>query len=197
MKRTAPLARNTPLVAYTPLSRSSGLTRSPWSSLVPFPVSGGTGKSAATRETGFSRAVKLGVRRRAGRGSVEDAMCEACGKWLGRYDGEVQHRAARGAGGCTDEVIAGYANAALLCGHGAAHIRSGCHGACEDRRADMSMDDKGFWIRHGTTPEYDPRLIPVKLASEHGSGILVFLAADGLGPDGTGYLLESPGRCAA
>ena len=179
-------------------ARTRPMTRTPWISQAPLLSANAARlreeavKSAATRATGFSRAVKLGVRKRAGNGSVEDAVCEACGKWLGRYDGEVQHRAARGAGGCADEVIGGYANAALLCGHGAAPIRCGCHGACEDRKPEMGMDDKGFWIKHGTTPAFDPRLVPVKLASEHGSRILVYLAADGLGPDGTGYLLQAP-----
>jgi hypothetical protein len=133
--------------------------------------------------------VKLLVRKRAGNGDEFQARCEAHGGWLGRDAGEFQHRAARGAGGYRDAVINGPANCVLLCPE--------CHRRAESRAEDMSMRDKGFWIEHGTTPEYDPRLIPVKLASEHGSGILVFLAADGLGPDGTGYLLESPGRCAA
>lgn len=30
-----------------------------------------------------------------------------------------------------------------------------------------------------------------------GGGFPVFLAADGLGPDGTGYLFEAPGEAAA
>ncbi len=56
----------------------------------------------------------------------------------------------------------------------------------------MGMEWGGFWIEHGTTPEYDPRLVPILLASPHGPGIQVWLAADGKGPDGTGYLLERP-----
>ncbi len=148
------------------------------------------GKTAATRraKTGFSRKVKLAVRTRAGNGDPDLAMCEACGKWLGRRHGQVHHRVNRGAGGCTDEVINGPANAALLCGT----AQTDCHGRATALDPEMSADDKGFWIGHGTTPAYDPRNIPVKLASEHGSGVLVYLAADGLGPDGTGYMTAPP-----
>jgi hypothetical protein len=132
--------------------------------------------------------VKLQVRTRAGNGNPDDAMCECCGIWLGRRHGQVHHRVGRGAGGCTDEVINGPANAALLCGT----PLTGCHGKATAFEAEMGADDKGFWIGHGVTPEYDPRNVPVKLASEHGSGILAWLAADGKGPDGSGYLLKAP-----
>jgi hypothetical protein len=53
---------------------------------------------------------------------------------------------------------------------------------------------KGFWLKHGTTPEYDPRNVPILL---HGNALRL-LAEDGLGPDGTGYLpAEPPGQVAA
>ena len=154
------------------------------------------GKTAAAGEAGFSRTVKLRVRKRAGSGFIEDALCESCGAWLGRYGGEVQHRASRGSGGSTDAVIGGCANAVLLCGRGAAPVRSGCHGRCEDRERDMRDDAAGFWIRHGTTAEFDPRHVAIML---HGrdSGITVWLAEDGRGPDGTGYLLDPPEEVAA
>jgi hypothetical protein len=190
LARTVPLERGKPLTARTGLSRGTGLP----AVSARRAAAGGTVKSAATRsETGFSRSVKLKVRTRAGNGDPALALCEACGLWLGRRHGQVQHRVGRGAGGCKDEVINGPANAALLCGT----PHTGCHGRATIFAADMGPEDKGFWIGRGTTPECDPRNVPIKLASEHGSGILVYLAADGLGPDGTGYLLEAPEVAAA
>jgi hypothetical protein len=144
-------------------------------------------KRAAPSE--FTPKVKLLVRRRAGNGDEFQALCEACGRWLGRDGGEFQHRAARGAGGCRARVINGPANCALMCPE--------CHRKAEARDPRMGMDDAGFWLEHGTTPACDPRNVPIKLASEHGSGILVYLAADGLGPDGTGYLLAAPENAVA
>lgn len=157
-------------------------------------------KSAATREKPkpapspprppgkFTPAVKLLVRKRAGQGDEFQARAECCGTWLGRDDGEFQHRAARGAGGCRDAVINGPANCLLMCPE---H-----HRQAESRRRDLGMDAAGFWIEHGTTPEYDPRNVPVMLHGESG-GMTVYLAADGLGPDGTGYLAERPRERAA
>ena len=107
-------------------------------------------------------------------------MCEACGLWLGRRRGQVHHRVNRGGGGCTDEVVNSCANAALLCGT----PLTGCHGL-----ATANKLGNGFVIKHGTTPEFDPRNVSILLASPHGSGVSVFLAADGLGPDGSGYVL--------
>jgi hypothetical protein len=104
------------------------------------------------------------------------AMCEACGVWVGRYEGDHQHIVARGMGGCKLAVINSAANCALLCRR--------CHDLCEAR--DPHMEAAGFWARQGT----DPRLLPMMLASEGGSGVLVWRAEDGKGPDGTGYLYE-------
>jgi hypothetical protein len=56
----------------------------------------------------------------------------------------------------------------------------------------MGIKWGGFWLEHGTTPAFDPRLVPILLASRHGSGIQVWLAADGIGPDGDGYLRQKP-----
>jgi hypothetical protein len=186
---------------------SSFAPRQPWSNAVPL-LAGetqGKGKSAARTGGGsggliapappeFTPRVKLLVRRRAGRGDIFDALCEACGAWLGEHGGEFQHRAARGAGGCRDAVINGPANAALLCG--SALLRTGCHGACERRSAHMGMDAAGFWLEHGTTPDYDPRRVPVLLHGRDG-GLKVWLAADGRGDDGSGYLYQRPESGAA
>lgn len=200
MRRCRPLEPGKPPARRTRLARSAGLQPVPWSRAVP-PLTGGAVKSAATRRGSssgkltppappeFTPKVKLLVRKRAGNGDEFQALCEACGRGLGRDGGEFQHRAARGAGGCRDRVINGPANCALMC--------SECHRKAESRDPGLGMDDAGFWLEHGATPEFDPRNVPVKLASEHGSGILAYLAADGLGPDGTGYLLAPPEAVAA
>ena len=109
----------------------------------------GSGQQHKPRKhTGFSRTVKLACRARAGNGDAEQARCEACGIWLGRYGGEIQHRKARGSGGTSLGVIDSTVNAALLCGSGA--MRTGCHGLCEDRDEDMKK--RGFWLKAGQDP---------------------------------------------
>lgn len=140
--------------------------------------------AAAEEETGFSDAVKLLVRTRAGNGDPGMALCEACGCWLGTHAGEYQHRLARGIGGCRLAVVNGPANAALLCGSGA--LRTGDHGLCENR--DRDMHGMGFWLSYGQ----DPRLEPVMLHGRGGGGTTVWLADDGLGEDGSGYLTAPP-----
>ena len=66
----------------------------------------------AARGTGFSAAVKLAIRTRAGQGDPNAASCEACGRWLGR-GGEVQHIQARGMGGSRRRNVV--TNGVLLC----------------------------------------------------------------------------------
>jgi hypothetical protein len=136
----------------------------------------------ARRDTGFSRAVKLQVRTRAGNGDPDEARCEATGVWLGRYGGEIQHRDARGMGGTSDPVTNSIVNAVLLSAE--------AHRLAESR--DEHMNAAGFWLRNGQ----DPRTEPIMLHGEDG-GVTVWLAADGLGPDGTGYLLQRPEAVAA
>ena len=117
----------------------------------------------------FTPAVKLLVRKRAGDGDIFDARCEACSVWLGATGGQFQHRAARGAGGCKDSVVNGCANAALMC--------YPCHRRAEERNPDLGMGDggRGFWLKHGTTPEYDPRNVPIVLRG----GMTKYLGEDG------------------
>lgn len=117
--------------------------------------------------TGFSAEVRLLARVRAGRGDASRAVCEACGAHLGRYSGEIQHRLARGAGGCLAEVVNGLANAAVLCRE---H-----HALAEARDPHMRDDAAGWWIRHGSGPAFDPRLVPVLLYSEGTSGVIRWL----------------------
>jgi hypothetical protein len=120
--------------------------------------------------------VKLAVRARAGNGSAEEAQCEACGIWLGKYEGQIQHIVARGMGGTSNPVLSTAANGALLCGT----PQSGDHGLAESR--DPEMGARGFWLPQGS----DPRLEPMMLHSAHGSGVLVWRSEDGR------YLLEPP-----
>ena len=201
--RRAPLARRQELARTAPLEPGR-----PWGRSVPLT---GTGiararepkrKNAATGRGGsssgklipappheFTPRVRLLVRKRAGRGDVFEALCEACGAHLGEKGGEFQHRAARGAGGCKDEIVNGPANAVLLCGSGV--LRTGCHGACEDRDPHMGMDEAGFWVKHGTTPEFDPRNVAIMLHGAGGGGLVVWLGTDGR------YLFRSPLEVAA
>jgi hypothetical protein len=216
--RNVPLKPGSWLTRTRLPDRPAGLARTPWARTVPgittlaritgsrageFPAAEGRATGAATKRAGsatgnlipdapseFTAKVRLAVRKRAGRGDIFDALCEACGKWLGEKGGEFQHRAARGSGGCRDTVINGPANCALMC--------PGCHRRAESRDPAMGSDlhlaedAAGFWIKHGTEPEFDPRTVPILLMSPGGSGLPVYLAADGLGPDGTGYLLQRP-----
>jgi len=123
---------------------------------------------------GFSAAVKLAVRTRSGGGDPYEAVCEACGAWLGLDGGQFQHIVARGMGGNGDPVINGAANAALLDGT----PQSGCHGAAEAGEEEM----RGFWLPFGA----DPRTEPMRLHD----GRLVWRSQDGR------YLDEPPGIAA-
>jgi hypothetical protein len=132
----------------------------------------------------FTPRVKLLVRARAGRGDPCEAVCESCGVFLGIGGGEFQRRAARGAGGSRDSVINGAANCVLLC--------PSCHRRAETRDREMGTGAQGFWIGHGSTPEFDPRLVPVLLYANGSSGIPVWLPEDG-----GEYLYERPEGIAA
>jgi len=168
--RKAPLSQGVPLSRKAPLSASrAGLGRTA-------PLRPGRQPRAPRSETGFSPAVKLQVRTRAGNGDPDEARCEHCGVWLGRYGGQVQHIVARGMGGTSNPVLGTAANGALLCGT----AQSGSHGLAE--RRDREMGVRGFWLPQGT----DPRLVPMMLASGRGSGITVWRSVDGR------YLFEAP-----
>jgi hypothetical protein len=81
-------------------------------------------------------------------------------------------------------VVNGPAGCVLLC--------RDCHARAEARQEDMGMPaegGKGFWLKHGTTPACDPRSIHIV----RWDGAEVWLAPDGLGDDGSGYLLQAPG----
>ena len=137
-------------------------------------TSGTRGRKAATvRETGFSAATRLLIRTRAGNGDPDEARCEACAVWLGRYGGECQHIQARGSGG--SRLRNRVSNGALLCGT-ALDPRT-CHGKCEARSARMRA--MGFWLKQS-----DPRG-PVMLHGDQG-GACVWLTDDGF------YSMDNP-----
>jgi len=131
---------------------------------------------------GFPYRMKLLVRERAGLGDAELARCEACGRLLGRYGGQVQPRAVRGGGDRQDPVASGIANAVLLCGTSFEL----CLGACV--ACDREMETRGFWIRDGNGPGNDPRSVPVVIPGPSGRGVLVWLTDSGA------YSCEPPKR---
>jgi hypothetical protein len=137
---------------------------------------GGWHLSESDHETGFSATVRLAVRKRAGGGDVNDARCESCNIWLGRYGGQVQHIVARMIGGSRKRN--GITNGCLLCGNSL----TGCHGLCEARSEHMRA--RGFWRKSS-----DP-VIPLMLHGEQ-SGVLVHLTPEG------GYEVARPGEEAA
>lgn len=128
-------------------------------------------------DTGFSPAVKLAVRSRAGNGDPDDARCEATGVWLGRHGGEIQHRDARGMGGTSLEVTNSVVNAALL--------STEAHRLAESR--DEGMNEEGFWLKNGQ----DPAATPILLHITEQSGATAWLTAAG------GYSYEPPDGDAA
>jgi hypothetical protein len=127
------------------------------------------------RATGFPARVKLAVRVRAGMGDAGDAVCESCGRHLGRYGGQIQHIIARGMGGTSNPALRTAVNAALLCGL-TPQDPDGCHYRAESR--DAGMRERGFWLPQGS----DPRLEPMTL---HG-GVVAWRSEDGR------YLFEPP-----
>jgi len=133
-------------------------------------------KKRSRSTTGFSPKVKLQVRARAGEGEPKDALCEACGIWLGRYGGQVQHIIGRGMGGCRDEVINSVVNAALLCGT----PFDGCHGLATAFNAELGK--RGFWLKRDADPATSAMVL--------WSGATVRRSADG------SYVFEAPERAA-
>jgi len=152
----------------------SGLSRQP-AERAPRDASG---PRRPRQETGFSRAVKDAVRKRAG------DRCEACGTGVPPGYGNFQHRLARKSGGrrgAMKALIGSIVNATLLCGT----PQSGDHGLCEAR--DPHMHAQGFWLEEGQ----DPAAEPIMLHGRGGSGMKVWLTPEG------GYSTEPPEGVAA
>lgn len=168
MNRRKPMPRGT-----KGLARKTGLTRTAGPARAAHP-------QVTPRSTGFPARVKLQVRKRAGDGEAESACCEACGQWLGRYGGQVQHVVARGMGGTSNPVLSTAANGALLCGL-TPQDPDGCHYLAESRHREMR--DRGYWLPQGS----DPRAVPMTLHT----GAVAWRAEDG------SYLFRAPGEAAA
>ena len=147
----------------TPLRRVAA-PGNPWSTFAPRTVPLRTvqakPKAAARKDTGPSAKVRALVLERDG------WQCAGCGKPVS--DGtwwSMQHRKARGVGGDNSPC-----NLVVLCGSATSR---GCHRRCEDR--DREMHARGLWLRS----DEDPAMVPVMVASEHGSGVTVWLTEDG------------------
>jgi hypothetical protein len=134
-------------------------------------ASGGTVKSAATRETGPSRKVRALVLARDG------YACVCCGRSLIGQRYSLQHRKRRSQGGTNSP-----SNLITVLGTGT----TGCHERIDSRR-DPEDEAKGYTVRSWQ----DPAQVSVMLFSEHGSGVTKYLGDDGL------YYDEPPGEVAA
>jgi hypothetical protein len=170
MNRSTPLRAYTPLKRRTPLAATSGL--SPGTGLSRKPAERSGKPQKAPRDTGPARLVRSVVLDR------DQYACLACGKPVGLPGTwwSIQHRLARGQGGTNDLF-----NLILLCGSATS---AGCHLRCEQR--DREMQAMGYWLESWQNPAAEP----VMVHSEHGSGVTVWLAADGT------YRFEAPGEAA-
>ena len=171
-QRTQPMSRGKGLAPGKPLARTGSLTQAAGLQRKP----GNTQPKRRTTETGFPPAMRLQIRTRAGNGDPENAICECCGRWLGRYGGQCHHRLGRQAGGSRRRNR--LSNGLLACGT----PFTGCHGEATAFR--QHMKDKGFVLNSGQ----DPAMVPVRL---HGGNRRVWLSDDG------GYLLAAPQKVAA
>jgi hypothetical protein len=155
LRRKTPLKSTSVLTARTPLRKSQGRHARI--------------KDTRPRNTGFSPAVKLKVRTRAGDGDPDDARCEATGVWLGRYGGEIQHRVARLSGGRGPKAPWWFntaANAALLSKD--AHRRA--------EAGDRHLIAAGFALDSTA----DATAEPIMLADTNdGGGVLAWLTPNG------------------
>lgn len=151
----------------TPIPRTAGLVRAPWSRTVPvLSRAGGKTKSAPRRETGPDRKTRALVLERDG------YACVCCGRSIIGEPYSLQHRKRRSQGGGNSP-----SNLVTVLGTGT----TGCHERIDSRR-DPEDEAKGYTVRSWD----DPALISVMVFSEHGSGVTVWLGADG------NYLTEAP-----
>ena len=187
--------RRDPLPAHPPRRRTPLRTRTelqpsgPWSRSVPLLT---TGKSAARRIRGSPRAAPPEF-------TPKVSSSSASGPGWRRVPGAVRgvRPVARprrrrvpaprgqGCGGeCRRQDHNGQ-NSALV----APAASTGRRGQRGPRPVALGMAHAGFGFSTAPRPPMTPGTCPGQLASPHGSGVLVHLAADGLGEDGSGYAL--------
>lgn len=154
--------------ARTPFPRTPALSRSGGKKPRPNP-------GHARKRTGFSPAVILAARTRAGGGDPAQARCECHGHFLGLHGGEIQHIIARAMGGTSLTEINSVQNAAVMCEPG--------HALAEAR--DPEMYERGFWRKRSEKVGAAPLML-------HGAdgGFTRWLTGDG------GYSTEAPGVAA-
>lgn len=129
-----------------------------------------TRKAAARSDTGPDAATREAVYTRDGR------MCVCCGTPIDGRPHSVGHRKRRSQGG--KHVMP---NLLTFLGLGSNPLDPDDHHARIDSRVDPHDEAKGYTVRR----KDDPALIGVMYASEHGSGIVMWLHDDGsLSPDG-------------
>jgi hypothetical protein len=169
------LHRGKPLARTSPLRTLTGLTSRGTHARPADAMSGRhRGERKPPRDTGPDPKTRLIVLNR------DQYRCVRCGKaagpgGVGPYS--LQHRKARGVGGTND-----LANLIVLCGSSTSP--GGCHALAESR--DREAQAQGYWLESWQ----DPGAEGVMYASEHGSGITLWLAPDG------GLLHEPPERAA-
>jgi hypothetical protein len=148
--------RQTPMPARTkPMSRGSGFQRSPGSSLARKEQ-----ERKPPRDTGPDRATRALVLERDGYRCVCPCAQSVIGQ---RYS--LQHRKRRSQGGTSDAT-----NLITVLGDGT----QGCH-ARIDSRIDPADEARGYTCRS----YQDPALVPVMVFEASGSGVTVWLTADG------------------
>lgn len=156
LHRGKPLERKTALTARKPLEAKSA------------PMAGRhRAGSKPPRDTGPDARTRATVLVRDG------YQCVRCGRVAGPAIGpySIQHRIARGVGGGN-----GPQNLILLCG--TATSPDGCHALAESR--DREAQAHGYWLESWQNPLTEG----VLYASEHGSGVLMYLDGEGgLSPD--------------
>jgi hypothetical protein len=140
------------------LARTSGLPRTGGLSRVtPTPRAARVRKPV--RDTGPSRKVRALVLARDG------YCCVCCGRPVIGEPYSLQHRRRRSQGGDNSP-----SNLVTVLGTGT----TGCHQRIDSRR-DPSDEAKGYTVRSWD----DPALTPVMVFSPHGSGMTLWLTADG------------------
>lgn len=166
------LRRGKPLGRATPLRPVAGLAPGQPMQRTAAPAGRHRTGSRPLRDTGPDPKTRALVLVRDGYQCVR-CGCPA-GPEIGQYS--LQHRKARGVGG--DNSLP---NLILLCGS----ATTGCHGAVEARK-----DPHDLAAGYRLESWQDPAAEGVMYASEHGSGVTLWLDADG------GLSPEPPGRAA-